>query len=130
MHPTLSAYVVQRNNKYLVKVANMTSLNMVDRVNTEIELKQMQLVESALASVGASLDDISFNQTQFFGKKYGNLVGWLKSVPLTDPKYLLKPDLKMLLSLFQKEQVVDRLITKFGSIDAVTDVYYNWYRGN
>lgn len=61
MHSTLSAYVVQRNGKYLVKVANMNSLNMIDRVNTEIELKQMQLAEAALASVGASLDSISFN---------------------------------------------------------------------
>ena len=130
MHSTLSAYVVQRNGKYLVKVANMNSLNMIDRVNTEIELKQMQLAEAAHASVGASLDSISFNQTQFFGKKYGNLINWLKNVPMMEPKHFLKTDLKMLLSLFQGEQVVDRLITKFGSIDSVADIYYDWYRGN
>lgn len=130
MHSQLSAYVVQRNGKYLVKVSNMTSLNMVDRVNTEIETQQMQLIENALASVGANLDDISFNQTSFFGKKYGNLVNWLRSTPLTETKYLLKNDLKMLISLFQREPIVDRLITKFGGIDALSDIYYDWYRGN
>lgn len=130
VHPQLSAYVVQRNGKYVVKVSNMTSLNMVDRMNTEIESRQMQLVENSLASVGAKLEDISFAQANFFGKKFGNLVDWLRNTPLTDPKYLLKNDLKMLVSLFQGEQIVDRLITKFGSIDAVVDTYYDWYRGN
>lgn len=129
-HPQLSAYVVQRNGKYLVKVSNMTSLNMIDRVNTEIETQQMQLIEGALSSVGANLNDISFNQTTYFGKKYQNLVGWLRNTPLTDPKYLLKNDLKMLVSLFQRESIVDRLITKFGGIDALSDIYYDWYRGN
>lgn len=130
MHSQLSAYVVQRNGKYLVKVSNMTSLNMVDRVNTEIEIQQMQLIENALASVGVNLDDISFNQTSFFGKKYGNLVSWLRNTPLTEAKYLLKNDLKMLISLFQREPIVDRLITKFGGIDALSDIYYDWYRRN
>lgn len=130
MHSQLSAYVVQRNGKYLVKVSNMTSLNMIDRVNTEIEMQQMQLIDSALAEVGVNLQDISFNQTSFFGKKYYNLVSWLKNTPLTDPKYLLKNDLKMLVSLFQREPIVDRLITKFGGIDAVVDIYYDWYKGN
>lgn len=130
MHSKLSAYVVQRNGKYLVRVANMTSLNMVDRVNTEIEIQQMQLVENSLASIGVNLNDISFNQTSFFGKKYGNLVSWLRNTPLTESKYLLKNDLKMLISLFQREPIVDRLITKFGGIDALSDIYYDWYRGN
>lgn len=129
-HPKLSAHVVQRNGKYVVKVSNMTSLNMIDRVNTEIETQQMQLIEGALSSVGANLNDISFNQTTYFGKKYQNLVGWLRNTPLTDPKYLLKNDLKMLISLFQRESVVDRLITKFGGIDTLSDIYYDWYRGN
>lgn len=40
-NPTLSAYVIQRNGKYQVKVANMNSLNMVDRVRTEMETQEM-----------------------------------------------------------------------------------------
>lgn len=129
-HSNLSAYVVQQNGKYIVKVANMTTLNMVDRVNTENEMQQMQLISNALASIGVNLDNISFNQDTYFGKKYKNLVEWIKNIPLTNPQHLLKNDLKMLVSLFQNEQIVDRLITKFGSIDALVDTYYDWYRGN
>lgn len=130
MHKQLSAYVVQIGEKFIVKVTNITTLNMIDRVNTEIESKQMQLLDSTLSSIGANLDSISFSQGSFFGKKYNNLVEWIKNIPLTNPKHLPKNDLKMLISLFQNEQIVDRLITKFGGIEALADLYYNWYRGN
>ena len=129
-HSQLSAYVIQRGDKFLVKVANMNTLNMIDRLNTEIEYKQMQLVESELAKIGVRLEDISFNQNSFFGKKFQNMVDWIRNMPITDPKYLLKKDLRMLISLFQRETIVDRLLTKFGGIDALVDIYYDWYRGN
>lgn len=103
---------------------------MVDRVNTEVETKQMELIDNTLASINVSLDSISFEADTYFGKKFENLVSWIKNTSLTDPKYLLKRDLKMLVSLFQNETIVDRLITKFGGIDAVVDTYYDWYRSN
>lgn len=133
IHPQLSAYVVQRNGKYIVKASNMTPLNMVDRMNTEIEIRQMQLIESALASKGLDLKDLSFVQDTHFGKKFSTLVGWLKNTPYTaqnHPDVLMKKDIKMLVSLHQREPIIDRLITKYGDIDTLVDTYYDWYRNN
>jgi hypothetical protein len=89
----------------------------------------MQLLKNALASVNLNIDDITFAQDTFFGRRYNNLVSWIRNIPKTDPKYLMKDDLKMLISLFQREQIVDRIITKFGGIDDLVDAYYGWYRG-
>lgn len=42
----------------------------------------------------------------------------------------MKKDIKMLVSLHQREPIIDRLLTKYGDIDTLVDTYYDWYRNN
>lgn len=129
-YSSVSAFVKQNGDKYVIKINSITPLNRLDRVYTQIEGQQMQLIENFLNVVGTSTSNLSFVQNKFFGRRYYNLVNWIANTRNTNPKYLLKEDLKMLVSLFQRESVIDRLITKFGSIDSLVDTYYDYYRGN
>ena len=127
---SISATVVEAPNGYQVKVQLLSVKNELSRLNTKIEQEQMLLVEQALSSVGLSLSSIEYDQKQLFGKKYENLIRWFVNTPKTDPKYLQKTDLKRLIKLSEQKPIIQRLLTKFGGIESLVDIYYDWYRGN
>lgn len=127
---SISSFVVETSNGYEVKVQPLSVKNELARLNTKIEFEQMKLIEHAMNSVNLDLSSISYDQNILFGRNYQNLVQWLRNTPKTNPKYLLKADLKRLVKLQESRPLVQRLLTKFGGVDALVDTYYDWYRGN
>lgn len=127
---SISAFVVETSDGYEVKVQSLNVKNELARLDTYIEFEQMNLIEQALNSVGLDMASLEYDQSILFGKNYKSLVQWLLNTPRTDPKYLLKADLKRLIKLSEQKPLVQRLLTKFGGIETLVDTYYDWYRGN
>lgn len=127
---SVSAYVIKNGDKYEVKVKQLNTSNELSRLNTQIEWEAMSMIKAAFDQQGLSLDNIAYAQEQFFGNKYNNLIGWLYNTPKTQPKHLMKEDIKMLISLSKDIPIIDRLITKFNDIETLANAYYDWYREN
>jgi hypothetical protein len=79
----------------------MSTINVVDRLRTDIEDSEMILISKYLNQVNSSITFIEYEQESFFGSKWKVLSDWIYNTSKTNPKYLLKRDLKMLISLFQ-----------------------------
>lgn len=127
---SISSYVIKAKDKYEVKVKQLNASNELNRLNTQIEYEEMQLIKKAFTAVGLDINAFNDVQGTYFGKNYEALIRWLRAVHTTNPRNLLTEDFKRLILLQKDVPIVERLINKMGGVESLAAAYFNWYRGN
>ena len=132
-NPMLSAFVIRQGDKYQIRVSPKNSSNMIARVTTQIEHDQMERRESTMSNHGLDIGRLSEFQDTYFGSRYEDLVKWLRDMPKimsSNPDLPLKRDWKMMVSLYESDSIIQRLIRRYGDLDSVANTIYDYFKGH
>lgn len=127
----VTATVVQRGNVFNIIVEPRNSRTIDRVVGVQEKLNLWSLIEQSFANIGVDINNLSQDDllgTEVNALKADSLIQYLKNLQGTRPGIMSLRDLKLLLSLNPNSTRVQRLITKYGSIEEAAQKIYNVFR--
>lgn len=128
-HRGVVAYPVKKGTGvYNIEVKAVDANTNLYRVQVQQSLAAWNVVEHAFNSIGIDINDPKY-QTNLYVNPDGSkgLMEWLQSVALIPSRVLSLKDVQFLLNLNEKDPIVQRLVTRFGSIEEVANQIYTMY---
>lgn len=126
-----TATVVQKGDKFNIIIEPRDARTIGRVTSVEETLNIWSLIERVFNSVGVDINALSQDSllgTEVNATKGASLISYLKNLQNTRPGILSLRDLKLLLSLNPNSTRVQRLITKYGSIEDAAQKIYNIFR--
>lgn len=135
---SLVAYVIQKGDKFIINLAKRDSRTQSRTVDYKLAKSLWDIIEQAFNLNGLDLDTLKNSPLtkglanpiySFSNTGTSNFINYLQSLTNTWNKYLSEKDIYTLLSLNQNSTQVQRLLTKYNTLEDAANMLYRFQKG-
>lgn len=136
---SLVAYVIQKGDKFIINLDKRDSRTQIRASEYKVAESTWRTIQQAFNMYNLDLDTLANSALtkaivnpiySFSTDGKSNFINYLNNLSMTQNKYLSERDIYTLLGLNQNHSTqVQRLITKFGSLEQAAQMLYNFQKG-
>ena len=134
----LVAYVVQKGDKFIINLTKRDSRTQSRVTDYKLAKQLWDIIEQTFNLNGLDLDTLKNSPLtkslanpiySFSNTGTSNFINYLQSLTRTQNKYLSERDIYTLLSLSQNSTQVQRLLTKYNTLEDAAKMLYKFQKG-